>query len=99
MELSAQAVTADAWADERERVLDTVAREERDTRWLPFVGRLWDARLDACPVCRRLDGTIRPIGMGFPDDAIAGRVHVACRCSGGLVLSPIYLGREESNTA
>lgn len=99
IELSAQAVTADAWADERERVLDTVVREERDTRWLPFVGRLWDARLDACPVCRRLDGTIRPIGIEFPNGYAAGRTHWLCRCTNPLVATPIYLGREESDAA
>lgn len=95
LELSAQAVTADAWADERERVLGATARQERGTQWLPAIGRLWDARLDACPVCRRLDGTIRPIGLGFPGGSVAGRVHWNCRCANFLVFSPVYLGREE----
>lgn len=96
LELSAQAVTADAWADERERVLGATARQERGTRWLPAIGRLWDARLDACPVCRRLDGTTRPIGMGFPGGYVPGNTHYSCRCAGCLIFSPIYLGREET---
>jgi hypothetical protein len=96
LELSAQAATADAWADERERVLGAVAREETAYDFLPAVGRLWDARLDACPVCRRLDGTIRPLGVGFPDGAVAGRTHFSCRCAAPLFFSPIYLGRGDA---
>jgi hypothetical protein len=99
LELSGQATTADAWADERERVLGAVEREQRATRWLPFVGRLWDARLDACPVCRGLDGTIRPLGVGFPGDKIPGRVHFSCRCSSPIFFTAVYLGREEEDEA
>jgi hypothetical protein len=99
LELSAQAVTADAWADERERVLGAAAREETAYDFLPAVGRLWDARLDACPACRRLDGTIRPLGVGFPNSAVAGRVHALCRCSSPIFFSLIYLGRRERDVA
>ncbi len=99
LELSAQAVTADAWADERERVLKAAKREETAYDFLPVVGRIWDARLDACPVCRRLDGTMRPIGVGFPGDAIAGSVHTACRCYSLLVFALVYLGRREREAA
>jgi hypothetical protein len=90
---SAQVLTADAWADERDRVLRASAREQSGSDVLPLLGRLWDARLDACPVCRRLDGTIRPIGVGFPGDAVAGQAHAGCRCFAPLLFAPIYLGR------
>jgi hypothetical protein len=90
---SAQVLTADAWADERDRVLRASAREQSGSDVLPLLGRLWDARLDACPVCRRLDGTIRPIGVGFPGDAVAGKIHHSCRCLSPVFFSPIYLGR------
>jgi hypothetical protein len=95
LELSAQAVTADAWADERERVLDAAEREETTYDFLPAVGRLWDARLDACKDCRGLDGTMRPIGFDFPGAAVPGRKHWRCRCAGVLVFAPVYLGRSK----
>lgn len=93
LELSAQAVTADAWADERERVLGAARRGETTYDFLPAVGRLWDARLDACRDCRALDLTMRPIGLDFPGGAVPGRKHWNCRCANVLVFAPIYLGR------
>jgi hypothetical protein len=106
LELSAQAVTADAWADQRERVLDAAERvldaaerEETAYDFLPAVGRLWDARLDACRDCRTLDGTLRPIGLDFPGGAVAGRKHWQCRCQSVLIFAPIYSGRRRRDAA
>lgn len=96
LEQSAQAVTADAWADERERVLRAMARENEGSDVLPVIARLWDARLDACPVCKRLDGLIRPIGLSFPNGAEAGREHWGCRCNSALILALFYGGRSQA---
>lgn len=93
---AAQATTADAWADERERVLRAAAQEYDGVDVFPALARRWDARLDACPVCQRLNGTIRPLGVGFPSGAVAGQVHHACRCSADVFFAPIYLGRSQA---
>lgn len=82
-------VTAEAWGDERERVLTALAREQSGNELLPLVGRLWDARLDACPACHRLDGTVRPIGIDFPGGSVPGVIHSACRCAGLLLFVPV----------
>lgn len=102
---SAKAVVDDAWADERERVLTETARVQteasrgqtdpvrgrKEANVVPFVGKLWDARLDkrTCPVCRDLDGTIRPIGIAFPRKEVPGKTHFGCRCLQVLVFAPV----------
>jgi hypothetical protein len=96
LQTSAQAVVADAWADERERVLRAAAREHEGADVLPAIVRQWDARLDACTVCRRLDGTVRPVGFDFPGGDVPGKVHAHCRCDGILIFAPIYLGRGQA---
>lgn len=87
---SARAVVDDAWSDERNRVLRATRAVQKEADGVPFVGTVWDARMDAatCPRCRDLDGTIRPIGIAFPNGAIPGKVHVQCRCLGGLIFAP-----------
>jgi SPP1 gp7 family putative phage head morphogenesis protein len=51
-----------------------------------IIGWRWDAILDpkTCPICRPLDGEIRPTPDAFPQGPPA--VHPLCRC----VLLPIY---------
>jgi hypothetical protein len=98
---SARAVVDDAWSDERERVLGATARQQKEADIVPFVGRIWDARLDkrTCPKCWDLDGTIRPIGIQFPGNAIPGKQHVSCRCFGPLVFAPILTGISDREAA
>lgn len=82
-------VTAEAWGDERERVLTALAREQSGSDVLPVMGKIWDARLDACPACHRLDGTMRPIAVGFSGGAVPGLMHKSCRCVGLLIAIPV----------
>lgn len=87
---AARAVVDDAWSDERNRVLRATAARQKEANIVPFVGTVWDARMDkaTCPRCRDLDGAIRPIGISFPNGAIPGKVHTSCRCNGGLIFAP-----------
>jgi hypothetical protein len=98
---SARAVVDDAWSDERERVLRATARQQKEADIVPFVGKLWDARWDkrTCPVCRKLDGTIRPIGIDFPRGEVPGKSHPQCRCNSALVFAPILTGISDREAA
>lgn len=95
---AARAVVDDAWSDERNRVLRATRVRQKETDVVPFVGTIWDARMDraTCPRCRDLDGTIRPIGIRFPNGAIPGKVHYACRCLGGLIFAPVITNISEA---
>lgn len=42
--------------------------------------KVWDAQLDACPRCWRLDGTIVAADANFPGGEEPGVVHPNCRC-------------------
>lgn len=88
---AARAVVDDAWSDERNRVLRATAVRQKEANIVPFVGTVWDARMDkkTCPRCWSLDGTIRPIGIAFPNGAIPGKIHYSCRCNGGLIFAPM----------
>jgi len=88
---SAKSIVDDAWADERQRSLLATARAQKQANIVPFVGKLWDARLDkrTCPVCRTLDGTIRPIGIDFPRKEVPGKSHIGCRCQSALIFAPV----------
>jgi hypothetical protein len=88
---AARAVVDDAWSDERNRVLRATAVRQKEANIVPFVGTVWDARMDkaTCPRCWDLDGTIRPIGISFPNGSVPGKTHVGCRCFGGLVFAPV----------
>jgi hypothetical protein len=91
---SARAVVDDAWSDERRRSLLAASRAQKEADIVPFVGKLWDARMDrkTCPVCRDLDGTIRPIGIDFPRKEIPGKAHYGCRCMSVLIFAPVVSG-------
>jgi hypothetical protein len=98
---SARAVVADAWADERNRLLSATAAQQKQADIVPFVGKLWDARWDrrTCPRCESLDGTIRPIGLDFPRGEVPGKSHIGCRCSGVLIFAPILTGISDQEAA
>lgn len=53
----------------------------------PELHKRWDAMLDACPICRSLDGEIRPLDQDFTDGYEPGYVHIACRCVSTLLPS------------
>ncbi len=91
---SARAIVDDAWADERQRSLTATSRAQKEANIVPFVGKLWDARWDkrTCPVCRDLDGAIRPIGIDFPRNEVPGKSHFGCRCVQALVFAPVIAG-------
>lgn len=42
---------------------------------------IWDARMDACPVCWELNGTESIVGYGFPGGDTPGGVHPRCQCT------------------
>lgn len=88
---SARSIVEDAWADERERIATATAKAQKDADVLPFVGTVWDARMDrrTCPRCWDLNGTIRPLGIPFPGRQVPGKTHVGCRCFGGLIFAPV----------
>jgi hypothetical protein len=98
---SARAVVDDAWSDERNRVLRATRAQQKEANIVPFVGTLWDARMDkaTCPRCRDLDGTIRPIGIAFPSGAIPGKPHPSCRCLGALVFAPAIVSISDREAA
>lgn len=88
---AARAVVDDAWSDERNRVLRATRAQQKEANVVPFVGTLWDARMDraTCPRCWDLDGKIRPIGIAFPNGAIPGKTHYSCRCNSALIFAPV----------
>lgn len=98
---SARAVVDDAWSDARNRVLRATRVQQKEADVVPFVGTVWDARMDkiTCPRCRDLDGTIRPIGIAFPGGAVPGKVHTSCRCLGGLVFAPMIVSVSDREAA
>lgn len=98
---AARAVVDDAWSDERNRVLRATAVQQKEAGIVPFIGTLWDARMDkaTCPRCRDLDGTIRPIGISFPNGAIPGKMHQMCRCNGALVFAPMITSISDREAA
>jgi hypothetical protein len=98
---AARAVVDDAWSDERNRVLRATAARQKETNIVPFVGTIWDARLDkkTCPRCWGLDGTIRPMGIDFPNGAVPGKIHALCRCNGALIFAPIITSISDKEAA
>lgn len=88
-----------AFNDERRRIERQLAREHRDTNWLPAIVKTWDATLDrrTCPRCAQLDGKVRPLGIAFPGKAETP-MHRKCRCLTIIVASALYMGRSDSAT-
>jgi hypothetical protein len=48
----------------------------------------WEAMLDACPRCARLDGDITPVGEPFPSGEEPSLVHPRCRCERTTIALP-----------
>lgn len=98
---AARAVVDDAWSDERNRVLRATAVRQKEANIVPFIGTLWDARMDkrTCPRCWDLNGKIRPIGIPFPGGAIPGQTHAQCRCLGALIFAPIITSISDEEAA
>jgi hypothetical protein len=71
LERIAATESAQAFNAERDSAGDTLSSYE--------LGKRWDARLDACPVCESADGTIVGIDETFAI-GMAGYVHPWCRC-------------------
>jgi len=42
--------------------------------------KVWDAQLDACPICFRMDGITVPVSAHFPGGLEPAMVHPWCRC-------------------
>lgn len=82
-----------AYNDEHGEALETIARENRDARWLPAVLKCWDATLDrkTCSTCSARAGDIVPVGMPFRGGDEPGHVHPHCRCIESLIFLPLRL--------
>lgn len=81
--------TAQAFGAEREAALAKVA-EHRDWGGVPLIGKRWDARLDACALCKRLADTVRPIGIDYPGGWTPGSRHPRCRCISAVIVIPLF---------
>lgn len=57
-----------------------------DLSWRFDLIEIWDARLDACPICWALDGKEAIQGGGFPGNEEPGFVHPRCRCTSHFVV-------------
>ncbi len=93
LELIAATEVPGAFGEERQRI------EERIVRDSPaLVGVLlksWNALLDrACPVCRGLNGQLRPWGIDFEGGGQPGRQHPRCRCFVTFAPIPVVLSGE-----
>lgn len=67
--------SSEAFTSSRSAVADAI---ERDATAVTLL-RVWDAFLDACPICEAADGTIVGIAENFPAGE-PGSVHPRCRC-------------------
>lgn len=101
IEEKATTQTAESFSDERVQVERRVVLQHSATNWLPLLVKIWDATLDVrtCPVCREMDHQHRPLGLDFTGGRVPAMVHRRCRCIQITVFAPIYLGREERETA
>lgn len=82
IETMAMSEVATQFSVERSRLGAEHARYAKRSA-LPVPLKIWWADRSSkniCRVCRRLDGAIRPFGVGFTADLIPGRVHPRCRC-------------------
>lgn len=89
MALDATTETASAFADERQRIEVRIAREQPALAGV--ILKRWDARLDACPVCRGLHDTTRPLGLDFRGGKVPGKAHPRCRCITSFVPVPMLV--------
>lgn len=86
---AAGAEVGQAFGTERDVALKRMAKHMGpELSGVIVIVKVWDARLDACPVCRKLDGQIRIIGLDYRGGAVPGLVHRRCRCISGVVIIP-----------
>lgn len=84
-----------AFGVERDATLKRLARSiGPEIAGVVVIAKAWDARLDACPRCRDLDGQVRPIGLDYRGETVPGLVHRRCRCISGVVILPAVTVRD-----
>jgi hypothetical protein len=100
LELQATTETSESFSAEREAETTRLARSDEARQWAPLLLKVWDARLDrACPICRGLDGQVRPWGIAFEGGRRPGGVHPGCRCNEMTIFAPITWRAEERAAA
>lgn len=93
LEAIAATEVPDAFNDERIRIEKATRQRYDGTDWFPYMTKQWDALLDACPKCKKLDGKSRVWGFEFAGGLEPGRAHRRCRCTSMYVFAPLYAGR------
>lgn len=100
LELQATTETAESFNAERSAETTRLARDPAARLWAPLLLKVWDASLDrACPICRGLDGQVRPWGVPFEGGRRPGGVHPGCRCNEVTIFAPITWRAEEKAAA
>lgn len=84
--------TGEAFNDERDAAAARYVQDP-DNAFLPVILRRWNAMVDACAVCKGLDGTSRPLGVDYPDGQRPGYKHRFCRCFSTIMPIPVYATR------
>lgn len=74
LESAASTEVSEAWNDQHRLDAVALAREPGVELW-----KVWDAMLDACPICELADGTAVRVYEDFPQGT-PGAVHLRCRC-------------------
>lgn len=74
LDSAATTEVAEAWNDQHRLDAKALAAVPGVELW-----KVWDAMLDACPVCALADGTAVRAYEDFPQ-GIPGAVHIRCRC-------------------
>jgi hypothetical protein len=90
LDLIAATEVPSAFSEERERIEVRFVRE--DPTFLPFLWKVWNARLDgACPVCRGLHRKKRHWGIEFEGGKQPGRAHPRCHCYATYMPIPVFV--------
>jgi len=84
--------TGEAFNDERDAAATRYVQDPENV-FLPVILRTWNALVDACPVCRGLNGTSRPLGVDYPNGQRPGYAHPHCRCFSTIMPIPAYITR------
>lgn len=96
LRMDATTEAAQAFSAEREEETNDYAARREDTSLAPLLVKVWDAMLDACPICRALDGDMVPWGLSFPSFQVPGSVHPRCRCIEKTLVLPIPYRHQEA---